>query len=128
MFPVDFIHGTPCHIFYPQKIYPTYLAVSLSPIAVIENIDFLHVSSKAFLNIQATLECGFTLKRVRDMIWTYNQMQRTNKYSQHGSFIKRIWLNGWVFLYEVSGCGFEFRCNHLKFRFPACFEQGVPWH
>ena len=25
-----------------------------------------------FLDIQATIECGFTLKRVRDMIITYN--------------------------------------------------------
>ena len=40
---------------------------------------FLHcqclsfVSSKAFLDIQATIECGFTLKRVRDMIRRYSQ-------------------------------------------------------
>ena len=30
------------------------------------------VSSKEFLDIQATLECRFTLKRVRDMIITYS--------------------------------------------------------
>ena len=29
-------------------------------------------SSKEFLDIQATIECGFTLKLVRDMIKTYN--------------------------------------------------------
>ena len=28
---------------------------------------------KEFLDIQATVECGFTLKRVRDMIRTYSQ-------------------------------------------------------
>ena len=28
------------------------------------------VSSKDFLDIQTTIECGFTLKRVRDMIGT----------------------------------------------------------
>ena len=32
-------------------------------------------------------ECGFTLKRVRDMIRTYSQMHRTDKYSQHSSII-----------------------------------------
>ena len=43
--------------------------------------------------------------------------------------VKRpVWLNGWVFVYELSGCGFESRCSHLNFRFRACFEQGVPWH
>ena len=31
------------------------------------------VSSKEFLDIQATIECGFTLKRVRDKIRTYSQ-------------------------------------------------------
>ena len=31
------------------------------------------VSSKVFLDIQATPEGGFTLKRVRDMIRTYSQ-------------------------------------------------------
>ena len=73
------------------------------------------------------LERGFTLKRVRD-IRTCNQMQRTDKYSQHSSIIWPVWLNGWVFLYELSGCGFESSCSHLNFRFHACFKQGVPWH
>ena len=31
-----------------------------------------------------------------------------------------VWLNDWVFVYEVSGCRFESHCVHLK--------QGVPWH
>ena len=51
-------------------------------------------SSKEFLDIQATIECGFTLKRVRDMIRTYSQMHRTDKYSQHSSIIYPVWLNG----------------------------------
>ena len=39
-----------------------------------------------------------------------------------------VWLNGWVFIYELSGCGFESRCCHFNFKYGACFEQGVPWH
>ena len=39
-----------------------------------------------------------------------------------------VWLNGWEFVYELSGCGFESSCSHLNFGFRACFEQGVPWH
>ena len=35
--------------------------------------DFAPASSKVFLDIQATIECGFTLKRVRDMTRTYSQ-------------------------------------------------------
>ena len=55
-------------------------------------------------------------------------MHHTDKYSQHSSIIWPVWLNGWVFVYELSGCGFESSCSHLNFRFRACFEQGVPWH
>ena len=56
--------------------------------------DFAPVASKEFRDIQATIECGFTLKRVRDMIRTYSQMHRTDKYSQHSSTIGPVWLNG----------------------------------
>ena len=45
------------------------------------------IESKEFLDIQATIECGFTLKRERDMIKTYSQMHGTDKYSQHSSII-----------------------------------------
>ena len=42
--------------------------------------------------------------------------------------VVKFWLNGWVFVFELSGRGFESSCSHLNFRFCACFEQGVPWH
>ena len=71
------------------------------------------------------IECGFSLKYVRDMIRTYNQIHYTDKYSQHSPI---IWLNGWVFIYELSGSGIESSCSHLNFGFRACFEQGLTWH
>ena len=37
--------------------------------------DFAPASSKEFLDIQATVECGFTLKRVGDMTRTYSIWQ-----------------------------------------------------
>ena len=70
---------------------------------------------------KATTECGFTLKRVHDMIRTYSQMQ-------HSSIIWPVSLNCSVFIYELSDCGFESPYSHLNFKFCACFEQGVPWH
>ena len=51
-----------------------------------------------------------------------------DKYSHHSSIIWPAWLNGWVFVCELSGCGFESRCIHLTYRYRACLEQGVPWH
>ena len=51
-------------------------------------------SSKEFLDIQTTIECRFTLKRVPDMTRTYSQMHRTDKYSQQSSINWPVWLNG----------------------------------
>ena len=31
-----------------------------------------------------------------------------------------VWLNGCVFVYNLSGCGFESHCSHLK-NFDTCF-------
>ena len=55
-------------------------------------------------------------------------MHRTDKYSQHRSIIWLVWLKGWVFIYKLSGCGFESCCCHLNFTYGTCFHQGVPWH
>ena len=43
--------------------------------------DFWPNSIKDFTNIYATIECGFTLKRVGGLIRTYSQMQRRDKSS-----------------------------------------------
>ena len=56
----------------------------------------------------------FTLKRIRNMIITYSQMHRTDKYSQHNSIIWPVWINGWVFVYGLSVSGFESRCCQIK--------------
>ena len=74
--------------------FMNYVVVGSNPVAVTSLSDFAPASSKEFLVIQATIECGFTLKRVRDMIKTYSQMHRTDKYSQHSSIIWAAWLNG----------------------------------
>ena len=72
------------------------------------------------------MECGFTLKCVRDMIRRYSQMQRINKYPEHSSTIWQVWPNYLVFVYELSGCRLEFCYSYLTFSYRAYFEQGVP--
>ena len=69
--------------------------------------------SKKSIDIQITIELGFNLKRVRSTITTNNHKHRTDKYSQHSSVISPVSLNGSLFAYELIGCGFESRCNHL---------------
>ena len=78
--------------------------------------------------IQASIQCKFTLKCVRDMIRAYRQMHHKNKHSHCSSIIWPVWLNGCVFTYELSGCGFESCYCHWNFRYHACFKQGVPWY
>ena len=68
--------------------------------------------ARSSLTFRPTIECGFTLKYVHDMIRTSSQMHRTDKKSQHNSIIWPPCLNGCVFAYELSGCGFESSCSH----------------
>ena len=48
-----------------------------------------------------------THSQMHRIVRTHSQMHRTEKYSQHSSIIGPVWLNGRVFFYELSGCGFE---------------------
>ena len=51
------------------------MVVGSSPAAVTETSDFAPALSNEFLDIQATIECGFTLKHVRGMTRRYNAKQ-----------------------------------------------------
>ena len=53
--------------------------------------------SQDFLDIQANLECGFTLKRVRDMIRTYSQARLW--------VIRFIWSSLKVVIVNISSLG-----------------------
>ena len=79
------------------------------------NLRFRNCFQQGVLCIQVTIECGFNLKCVRDMIRIYSQTHLTDKFSQHSSIIWPVWVNGWLFIYELSGCGFEFSCSHFNF-------------
>ena len=83
------------------------------------------------LNVKQLLaRSRLKISSLSDCNWgqTYSQMHGTNKHPQHSSVILQLCLNGRVFVYELSGCGFQSSCSHLNFRFCNCFEQGVPWH
>ena len=55
--------------------------------------------------------------------WTHNHLvcKRTLPFSQ----TRPVWLNGWVFVYKLSGYGFESPCNRLNFRCRPYFEATV---
>ena len=45
-------------------------------------------------------------------------MHRTDKYSEHSSIIWPVWRNGGVFVYKLSGFGFESSCSHICYYIP----------
>ena len=65
-----------------------------SKVGVISTLELVPSLSKEFLDIQGSIECGFTLKHVRHMTRIYSQMDRTDKYSQQSSIIWQLRRNG----------------------------------
>ena len=80
---------------------------------------FAPVASKDFLDIQATIECGFTLKRVRDIIRTYSQCNERLKHSSTFSFsqIEAVVQRSSVVkvLLEISQNSQENTCTRASF-------------
>ena len=56
-----------------------------------------------------------------------NNRIRPNSHLVH-KWTRSIWLNGWVFVYELSGFGFESCCCYLNFRHRTCFKHIISWH
>ena len=69
------------------------MVVGSSPVAVTSASDIAPVSKKEFFDIKVNIECGFTLKPVRDMIRTYSQMHCRDMYSQFSSIISSVLPN-----------------------------------
>ena len=49
--------------------------------------------------------------------WTHNHLAHKRTLNHLAKLAKwlSVWLNSWVFVYKLSGCGFAFSCSHLKF-------------
>ena len=83
-----------------------------NPVAVTSLSDFAPASSKEFLDIQATIECGFTLKRVRDMIKTYSQIYEVFDANQSLE-VGRVFLDLSSAFDKVWHDGFMYKLKHL---------------
>ena len=92
---------------------PLTLLTTTQPFSQTGQICYL-LRARNSLTFRQTIASGFTLKLVREMIATYSRMHRTNKYSKHSSIIWPVCLNGWVFVYKLSGCRLESRCCHFR--------------
>ena len=85
------------------------MVVGSNTIAATWASDIAPVSSKEFLNIQATTECRFTLKQIRDMIkHTVKCNVQISTHSTAQSLASLgIWLSVLLHFYKLSDCGFE---------------------
>ena len=59
------------------------MVVSSTPVAVTLTSDTAPVLSKKFLDIHTTIEHGFTMKHVHDMIIIYSHYQHYHTYVLH---------------------------------------------
>ena len=62
------------------------------------------------------LVCKRTLSHLAKLTKWFSCFVSTYLHSRHSSVFWPLWLHGWVFVYELSGCRFESRCCHSDFR------------
>ena len=77
-------------------------------------VDEAPVSSKKF--IQATIEWKFTVKHVRDIMKTVKCTVQKSTHNTAQS-VRPLWLNCWVFVCKLSGCGFKSHYSHQQWSF-----------
>ena len=65
-----------------QCLFSEELDVGWAAVAFTKNFRFPPCFEQRVLDIHTTIECGLTLKGVPDMIKTYSQRYRTEKYSE----------------------------------------------
>ena len=97
----------------------TLLAKNIYSICVLAKLLSCVVSTYVMYEIHSEIPSEIykirsadSLKLVHDMITTYSETHHKDKYLQHSSIIWPVWLNCWVLLYELSGCGFKSHCCH----------------
>ena len=74
------------------------MVVCWSLVATTYIVYIMLVLSKKIIEIQTTMQCGFILKHVCDIIKYSSQMHSRDKYSQQGSITWLVFLNVLVFV------------------------------
>ena len=78
-------------------------------------LSLCHVRVSEWIYTLQLPECQGTLcsKQARYPKFKWKQ-QHLNPQPHHSSIIWPVWINGWVFVYELNGCEFKPRCCHLR--------------
>ena len=60
--------------------------------------------------LPASFILGFTFLKNLNSEFLYTEVYFTDQNSKIP-----VWPNGWMFVYELGGCGIESSCSHSKF-------------
>ena len=71
------------------------MVLGSSPVAFTSTSDFAPDLNRESLDIQAAIECGFTLKHVRDMRRTYSQFNHALKKNDIFKMAEMIFQEKW---------------------------------
>ena len=68
-----------------------------------------------FRNFKTTITARFKeIVTENRLLWLYVLIMSSTSFRLNLQSIScSVWLNGWVFAYKLSRCGFEYRCSHL---------------
>ena len=99
-----------CVIFKNTFLYRTLRWLHLARINLTWSWSWLHVIIKSRTCFIVNLYSVVCLN-VKELP---SQSRRYMQCCKHSSIIWAVCLNGWVFVYKLSGCGFESCCCHLN--------------
>ena len=82
---------------------------------------YVIIMSRTSFRVNLHSIVSLNVRRLLAYIWSLsdsNGIRTRNlllrKRTLNHSTQRSVWLNGWVFVYELSGCEFESRCCHLN--------------
>ena len=126
---------------FQKQITKFSVSIKLSFIFLLCSSTVLILSNSVYKNKLLLVTHSSFLQTL--IFWHFSQLQDpshifstntkqsdSNRIRNHNHLVRerKVRLNGWVFNYELSGCGFESSWCHLNSRYSTCFEKGFFWH
>ena len=106
-----------CIFFEPARPYATYNALNYLKRC---NKFYEYITMSKVLTSKEMLKYRSSGIRIRNRLVRKRTLNHLANWT--GQFDRPAWLNGWVFVSELIGCGFEFRRCYLNFRYDVCFK------
>ena len=100
------------HVTYALQSESTlYSCLNVKELLARNRRDIWSLSGSNGVRSHNHLVCKWTLNHLTE--WLFEQMESNFDYWVNLS----NWVNGWVFVYQLSGCSFHSRCCHLDVKY-----------